>query len=57
MNPRILRSYWLLSVVLTIQIALATQFVYLPVFGLPSRNAEIFPNIIAEMEQIDLMPR
>jgi hypothetical protein len=57
MSPRILRAYWSLSAVLTIQIALATQFVYLPVCvpsSPPPPTIESFPNVIEELDRVDL---
>ena len=54
-KPALLRSYWLLSASLTLEIALATQFVYLPACTASAR-VEPFPDVITEMDQIDLMP-
>jgi hypothetical protein len=57
MSSRVLRTYWFMSAFLTIQIALATQFVYLPACTPSAQPAEAFPDVIAEMDQLDLMPR
>jgi hypothetical protein len=57
MSSRVLRTYWFMSAFLTIQIALATQFVYLPACAPSAQPVEVFPDVVAEMGQFDLMPR